>query len=537
MKKLFTLFVALFAMIVCANAQTIFTEGFEDGTVPTGWTQIDADGDGYGWDNCASTLGAGYGHNGSDYCLYSQSYDNSVGALTPDNWLITPAINLNGNCNLKFYVCGQDANYAAEHFGVYISTTNASSTSNFTLLNEWTVGQSKDQSPWEQKLVDLSAYAGQTVYIAFRHFNVTDEYWLELDDVTIFAQPTGPTVDVDASSLNLGNVLSGSYSTASTSVYGYNLNGNITATTTAPFAVSADGNNYSTTATLPAAGGTIYVKFAPTAGGDQNGTVTLSAAGATDATIAVSGYCIVCNTITNFPFHEDFEPTSSTLPCWEIVDVDGNADEGFGEITFMGFDDANLGVAAYFYDAAVAGNDWLISPEMTLPANMCATFQYMATGMYPEKFSAYVIPQGSTYANAINVLPTRTAENTDWEMAIIDLSAYANQTVKVAIKVESDPDNYWIIFDEFNVMLNTGINEADNSARIYPNPAKNNVNVEASSIINNVEIFNMMGQRVASIDANDVTVNINTTNLNSGVYMMKVNTENGVINKKFTVAR
>lgn len=82
MKKLFTLFVALFAMIVCANAQTIFTEGFEDGTVPTGWTQIDADGDGYGWDNCASTLGAGYGHNGSDYCLYSQSYDNSVGAHT-----------------------------------------------------------------------------------------------------------------------------------------------------------------------------------------------------------------------------------------------------------------------------------------------------------------------------------------------------------------------------------------------------------------------------------------------------------------------
>lgn len=122
-------------------------------------------------------------------------------------------------------------------------------------------------------------------------------------------------------------------------------------------------------------------------------------------------------------------------------------------------------------------------------------------------------------------------------MAIIDLSAYANQTIKVAIKAESDPDNYWIIFDEFNVMLNTGINEADNSARIYPNPAKNNVNVEASSIINNVEIFNMMGQRVASIDANDVTVNINTTNLNSGVYMMKVNTENGVINKKFTVAR
>ena len=119
MKKIFTLFVAILAMSICAKAQTVFTENFDSG-MPTGWTQIDANNDGMGWEHSSNPVSyfpsgvdlTGSGHNGSTGFVVSGSYSNVTStAITPDNWLITPAINLTANSTLKFYVCAQDDNF------------------------------------------------------------------------------------------------------------------------------------------------------------------------------------------------------------------------------------------------------------------------------------------------------------------------------------------------------------------------------------------------------------------------------------------
>lgn len=82
-----------------------------------------------------------------------------------------------------------------------------------------------------------------------------------------------------------------------------------------------------------------------------------------------------------------------------------------------------------------------------------------------------------------------------------------------------------------------GIDEVSNDCRIYPNPANNVLNVQASSNINRVEVFNAMGQKVAAYDANDTFTTINTRNLTAGAYTVRISTENGVVNQKFMVAR
>ena len=38
---------------------------------------------------------------------------------------------------------------------------------------------------WVKRSVDLSSYAGKNVNIAFRHHNVTDQYYLLIDDITL----------------------------------------------------------------------------------------------------------------------------------------------------------------------------------------------------------------------------------------------------------------------------------------------------------------------------------------------------------------
>ena len=158
------------------------TWGFEGTT--DGWTTIDKDGDGYNW-QLASVLMSGYNisaHGGSDM-MSSESYNKTTTtALTPDNWLVSPQVTLGGTFSM--YACAQDANYAAEHFGIYVSTGSNTNTNSFVKLGEWTLA-AKTQGSWSQYTVDLSAYAGQTGYIAVRHFNCTDQFYLNVDDFTL----------------------------------------------------------------------------------------------------------------------------------------------------------------------------------------------------------------------------------------------------------------------------------------------------------------------------------------------------------------
>ncbi|NLL27685.1 MAG: PKD domain-containing protein, partial [Bacteroidales bacterium] len=173
----------------------MFFEGFEGGVIPAGWTTNDVDGDGYNW--FVDTSGASKTHSGKG-AIVSASWLKDVGALTPNNWLITPAIDLSNTSDsydLKYYVIGQDPSYSQEHYGVYVSTTGTNP-ANFTLLFEETLPSGMQE--YEARKISLNAYKGNsTVYIAFRHFNSSDVFRINLDDVGVLSKLLQPTqVDV-----------------------------------------------------------------------------------------------------------------------------------------------------------------------------------------------------------------------------------------------------------------------------------------------------------------------------------------------------
>ena len=105
-----------------AGGTNILSENFEGGVIPTNWINYDADADGYVWhirENANDNNGNPVG-NGS-YSITSASYmGGGVGALTPDNWLIIPNVELGGT--FSFYARGQDPSWPAEVFGVFVST-------------------------------------------------------------------------------------------------------------------------------------------------------------------------------------------------------------------------------------------------------------------------------------------------------------------------------------------------------------------------------------------------------------------------------
>lgn len=72
----------------------------------------------------------------------------------------------------------------------------------------------------------------------------------------------------------------------------------------------------------------------------------------------------------------------------------------------------------------------------------------------------------------------------------------------------------------------------DNPISLYPNPTNKEVNISSENIINSIEVFNSLGQKVyqTNVKAKEKVLDINS--LSKGVYIIGVNTEKGYTKKK-----
>ena len=171
---------------VPVDPNILFQEDFDEGFIDDrafDWLTIDYDGDGYEWFYDAS----GYAHSG-DGCLMGASYYN--GELAPDNWAITPAIELASSSNqLSFWLSSYHSSYL-DHYGVYITTGDQEDLDGYALLYEADL----EQTAYYEVTVDIpSTYDGETVYIAFRHFDCYDQWRFYLDDVVVSTAASGPS--------------------------------------------------------------------------------------------------------------------------------------------------------------------------------------------------------------------------------------------------------------------------------------------------------------------------------------------------------
>ena len=183
MKKITLLMAALF-MAVSMNAQEIvYQEDFEAQDL-TGWTLYDEDGDGNNWGDMFTVNDSG-GNPVTPVSLISRSWQGAP--LTPDNWAVTPAIDLtavSGNIELTWKVmAASNPAWNSENYTVYAATSTDISDflASDVFFNEVYAGTGEQQD----KSLDLSDLAGEVIYIAFRHHDVTDMDFLSIDDLEI----------------------------------------------------------------------------------------------------------------------------------------------------------------------------------------------------------------------------------------------------------------------------------------------------------------------------------------------------------------
>ncbi len=168
MKKI-TLF--LFLTFFCFNSYAQFPEGFEgESFPPTGWAT-------YGdlWVKSTTTVNTGSG------AAYSQ-YGTTGVLVTPQ---FTPSAS--EGTTLSFY---QRQSYSSDYgsnMNIYVSTTAQEPLTEFVSIETQT--ETDLNFAYTIKEVDLSAYEGTPIYVAFVHDNDDGDNWF-IDDVSLIIPPS-----------------------------------------------------------------------------------------------------------------------------------------------------------------------------------------------------------------------------------------------------------------------------------------------------------------------------------------------------------
>ncbi|MGO1586090.1 MAG: choice-of-anchor J domain-containing protein, partial [Mesonia sp.] len=184
MRTTITLFFAL-AFIIQANSQ-IFNSGFEDnnGTPLSDFTTINNDG------LSVPVYAPVPDFNTEAWIQFYDGYDNKIAFSTSlydpagqsDDWLITPAIEIPnaGEPTLHWKAKSYDV-INLENYEIRISITdNEMQSFTDTVL----IVEGEQPFDYNSRSLDLSAYKGETIHLAF--VNITDNgYYLALDDLYI----------------------------------------------------------------------------------------------------------------------------------------------------------------------------------------------------------------------------------------------------------------------------------------------------------------------------------------------------------------
>jgi hypothetical protein len=98
---------------------------------------------------------------------------------------------------------------------------------------------------------------------------------------------------------------------------------------------------------------------------------------------------------------------------------------------------------------------------------------------------------------------------------------------------ESDPTN--IVCETVNV--GTDQPEQDNTLKIYPNPAKNWLNIKSEKEIRSIRLYNLIGENVLKLEIGNLYYQLDVSSLQDGIYYVMVVTEKRDFKAKIVILR
>ncbi|MDO5342977.1 MAG: choice-of-anchor J domain-containing protein [Bacteroidia bacterium] len=507
MKKLFerSLMLAALFLGIALNANAVevypYSCGFENETEWTSdWLPIVYAGN-VTWQRTSNGNGM-YSHGGQYFAYSATTYGDSRIEV------VSPAFNLTaGNSyELSFWTATTYVDdFRESKVRIREDYVTPGDESNAVVIWE----EEEPQEEWRQIFIDLTPWAGKTVYISFLREGY-DAHGFCVDDFKI-EETAGSSFEITANAAPF---------------FGGNVEG-------------AGTYDNGEAATLTATGRNGYVFSQWSDGNTENPrqvTVTQSAEFTAEFVDAYE-YPEVYEVNDNQTFEEGFE-TEDGFGAWRGVNFTDfpncvwTREENDGEIImshsgdYLLFGDALLN--AYeekaFISRPLKLNDIAFESRMTFYSMVIFAEDYVhhsvRVSTNPDIEALYNGEWDEAWVDAEPI-------DMEYVKIEIDLSEYIGETVYIAFYKKGDNGPGWCIDDvKVTAFKPETVNENNAvSLNIFPNPANDFVNVIGENL-DNLEVYNAVGQLVMNVNlANENKIDI--ANLESGVYFFSVIDKNG----------
>jgi hypothetical protein len=483
------------------------------------------------------------GYYGEDYFAVMSGY--SGGAVENEDWLISPAFNLNAY-NGEQLSFESAKNYNGDDIVLLYSTDytgsgdpNSSNWTDITSQAQWSTGG----FDWVNSgAIDLSGVNGSAVYIAFKYTSTTSDaaQW-EIDDITleevINLPPEISNINYEPSTLITSEDVVDVTAQVTDSDGTLNVVelhwGTTSGSLTNTINMSTTRATYTTDSPIPAQadGTTVYFE------------VYAQDNGGAETTSAEMSYTVTDPSYTTIPYSESFDINLGDVYTYS---VSGDTKQWYwDEYEGNGF------AAMNGYNSGETEEDWLILPGFN-PGIIRPVFYGMEYDLwykygndddnnylkayFSTDYSGLGDPGEATWTEVALEKPAAAEEWTQG-LSILDID-FSDDTVFVAFKYHYEAGSYrkWEV-DNVVIDIFDAINEVEApELTVSPNPTTGMFYIEIPYNNAQVRVFNLAGMEIENIQQASGRQSIDLTGFPKGIYTVTVQSdENKILTRKIIV--
>ncbi len=427
MKQRITKVVFIFGLLLSGlinalgqGAALPFTENFDAAVVPpTDWVSFRG----------TNGLGTAQDWKSQSSAAFVEN-ENVSGGLAED-WLVTPLIRLKAGYNvLTFDEQRTRRDSRNSSYAIKVSTSSQSTHTDFTDLITY-IEEDIPEDVYTQRIIDLSAYSGSDVYIAFVMTNDRGNNWyidnVSVDGSDVLEASNFTVTSAEASQIDLD--------------WDLNANSNnvlLAVSADAVFGDPVNGNTYNVSDAIPGGGTVIYsgssTSYAHTS--LDQGTDYYYKLWSLDATPEYSYFGVETSGTTTGTSTVEYTDFESGTNGW-LLGANGWGNNKWARGTasayrgsYSAYHTMDNGATAS-YDSWQSGTITMSKTGIAIPAALKSvelSFFYKAVGAPGDAY-------GEVYVNGSLVSASQEYQmQTNWTNAVIDLSAYSGQTISIQFR-------------------------------------------------------------------------------------------------------
>jgi len=192
--------------------------------------------------------------------------------------------------------------------------------------------------------------------------------------------------------------------------------------------------------------------------------------------------------------------------------------------------------ANWTYTIYIATDEFDIGDEIAAYSNgrMVGSMVIDSDDAWENDLNTFVeaVNEGYAINSPIEFMAWDASENIDYhvgfEMININNACYHGTTFPAGL----DQFSYAYLY---RGTVRIDENQVENDVKVYPNPVNSTLNIESVSNINNIQVYSIHGVLISNTSVNTKKSQIDVSNLVTGVYMIQLHTNTGVITKRVVV--